>query len=342
MQNGDEMAETAAKKGGFIELDPNLLKDNTKSLFDVFAQVEYDAEEQSKESLILYAKAPYRWTLRELTELSRVGVTSLFVPDKEKQALDRYKKLNKPLPKIDPNLEPTYRMKAIQDVGQHLVESCFLSEIGSELVEKISEVAGQVVNCLVDEPKSVLQIQSLGEYDMYTYIHSIGVGTLCAAIALQMGEVNKEVLKSYALGGILHDVGKRHIPLNVLNKAGPLTNEEWEVMKSHPQAGHADLKDIELPKVVLEMVGLHHEKLDGSGYPGGLSKDQIPFHVQLATVADIFNALTTSRCYHKKRNRFEGLMFMKHNLRGKINQDIFKALVSCLVQDQVGLSKSLK
>jgi len=320
MQNGDEMAETAAKKGGFIELDPNLLKDNTKSLFDIFAQVEYDAEEQSKESLILYAKAPYRWTLRELTELSRVGVTS----------------------KIDPNLEPTYRMKAIQDVGQHLVESCFLSEIGSELVEKISEVAGQVVNCLVDEPKSVLQIQSLGEYDMYTYIHSIGVGTLCAAIALQMGEVNKEVLKSYALGGILHDVGKRHIPLNVLNKAGPLTNEEWEVMKSHPQAGHADLKDIELPKVVLEMVGLHHEKLDGSGYPGGLSKDQIPFHVQLATVADIFNALTTSRCYHKKRNRFEGLMFMKHNLRGKINQDIFKALVSCLVQDQVGLSKSLK
>lgn len=148
-----------------------------------------------------------------------------------------------------------------------------------------------------------------------------------------MGETSKDVLKQFALGGLLHDVGKKLIPLGVLNKAGPLTPEEWDLMKSHPGTGLELLQNMGVPVPVTDIVGMHHEKLDGSGYPNQLTKDDIPMHVQIATVADIFNALTTARCYHRKRTRFEALMFMKHHLRGKISQDVFKALVGCMVTE---------
>lgn len=104
-------------------------------------------------------------------------------------------------------------------------------------------------------------------------------------------------------------------------------------MRAHPEFGVKELEGLGFSKMVMESVGLHHEKLDGSGYPHGLAADDIPDCVQIVTVADIFSALTTSRCYHFKRNRYEALMFMKHELLGKISKEAFRALVESLVLD---------
>lgn len=320
-------------KRRFFPIKTDSLLDNTAVHFDIYALLDKDVPSAAVEDFLLYAKAPYTWTLRELTDLTRVGIHELFVEEKHRNNYERYVKINQDVPKIDPELEPRFRLVKVHDVGRHLIECCFLTEINAPLIEKIETVAGQVVDCLMEDPRSVLQIQTLAEHDLYTYVHSVGVGTLTAAIALEMGETNRDELKLLALGGLLHDVGKKSVPLGVLNKAGPLEPEEWEQMKAHPLSGLTLLKDIVQKPLVVDIVGLHHEKLDGSGYPNGLTKEAIPLHVQIATVADIFNALTTTRCYHRKRTRFEALMFMKHHMRGKISQDVFKALVGCMVSD---------
>jgi HD-GYP domain-containing protein (c-di-GMP phosphodiesterase class II) len=104
-------------------------------------------------------------------------------------------------------------------------------------------------------------------------------------------------------------------------------------MRDHPALGVRELEGLSLSKMVMEVVGLHHEKLDGSGYPHGLGGSDIPDCVQIVTVADIFSALTTSRCYHFKRNRYEALMLMKHDLGGKISKEAFRALVESLVDE---------
>jgi putative nucleotidyltransferase with HDIG domain len=318
----------------FMPIKTNSLMDNTSAHFDVYTLLDGAPAEAKPEDFLLYAKAPYTWSLRELTDLTRVGIQELFIDEVQRRNYERYLSLHKEAPEIDRNEEPRFRIRKIQDIGQHLVECCFLSEIDHLVVGRLESVANELVTCLLSDPKSVHQIQSLAEYDLYTYVHSVGVGTLTTAIAMKMGITDSAALHTYAMGGILHDVGKKLVPLAVLNKPGPLLPEEWEQMKAHPTTGLDLLKPLGLNENILEIVSSHHEKIDGSGYPDGLSLREIPIHVQVATVADIFNALTTTRCYHRKRSRFEALMFMKHNLRGKISADVFKALVACLVSEK--------
>lgn len=325
------MAEIGKKPKKLMPIKVDNLKDNTSTFFDVYAALNNDLEKD--DNVILYAKGPYNWSLRELTDLTRVGVQDLYISEEEKSKFERYVQLNNEVPKVDPSLAPKFRIKQAQDLCAHLIQVSFMTELDAPLLSQIEDVASEVVNCLVEDPKCVLEIESLADHDLYTYIHSVGVGTLSVAMALSLGERDPKVLQMFALGGLLHDVGKKKVPLGVLNKSGPLTNEEWAVMKKHPEYGLELLKDLGVAQEIREIVGMHHEKLDGSGYPHGLLKADIPRHVQIATVADIFNALTTARCYHFKRTRFEGLMFMKHNLSGKISPEIFKALVASLVQD---------
>ena len=316
----------------YRKIKTETLIDNQESHFNVYTLLEKPSNEET--DYLLYAKAPYKWSLRELTELTRVGIHELFIEDSDADGYQRYITINQETPKVDRSLAPKFRLRSVQDIGQHLVESIFISEIDEKVVAKLSGVADELVLCLLEDPNSVNEIQTLASYDLYTYIHSVGVGTLTTAIAMKMGITKPDELRRFALGGILHDIGKKKVPLNVLNKPGPLLPEEWELMKAHPQVGGELLAAVPLPKEVKEIVTLHHEKLDGSGYPSGLLGDRIPMHVQVSTVADIFNALTTSRCYHRKRSRFEGLMFMKHNLGGKISNEVFKALVACLTDEK--------
>lgn len=311
-----------------VPISVEQLKDNTSTHFDIYA---CPVLTQQKD-VILYAKAPYTWSLRELTELARVGLTQLYVTEGEKTKYDSYLRLND-VPKVDPSLEPRFRINKLQDVGAHLISAGFLGEVSPEFIQKIETVATDIVACLIEDPRCVLQIKTLADHDLYTYIHSVGVGTLSAAIALALGEKDAAVLKMFAMGGLLHDIGKKDVQLKVLNKAGPLTSAEWDEMKRHPEFGLLALKDMGVATEILEIVGMHHEKVDGSGYPNGLKAGAIPRHVQIATIADVFNALTTARCYHFKRTRFEGLMFMKHNMAGKISPELFKGLVQCLVSD---------
>lgn len=316
---------------GFFEIRLEQLKDNTSSHFDIYADVDRKTQsDPSPSDLLLYAKAPYNWTYREINDLCSAGINSLYVREDDRNRFHRYTLMNEAVPEIDHQMEARFRIVQVEEIGARLIETSFLTDIDTVLMDRLRIVADELTSCLQEDPSSILHLKTLADHDLYTYIHSVGVGSLTVAIAISLGVTDRDALKEYALGGLMHDIGKKHVPLNVLNKAGPLTEDEWGTMKRHPEFGLQTLQDFALPNRVMEMVQMHHEKLDGSGYPHGLTKSDIPQHVQIATVADIYSALTTTRCYHRKRSRFEALMFMKHNLRGKISADIFSALVKSL------------
>ncbi len=316
----------------YFPIGVDSLLDNLQASFDVYTLVEVAPETACTEDFVVYAKAPYRWTSRELNDLMKYGVHELYVENSQRNLFLRYQEMkNVRKPEIDESLAPAFRLQQIQDVSGHLLQAAMLSAMNPTLFSYMSSVAACLVRCLKEDPSIVTRIQTLGEHSLYTYIHSAGVSVLMPAVALQLGETDELALAEFAMSGLLHDVGKKRVALSILDKTGPLRPEEWDIMRSHPSFGIEELANCGASSLVLDVVGNHHEKLDGSGYPNGLSGSQIPEWVQIATVADIFSALTTSRCYHFKRSRYQALMFMKHELAGKISKDAFNALVRSLV-----------
>ena len=108
---------------------------------------------------------------------------------------------------------------------------------------------------------------------------------------------NSRSLFWFRIGALLHDIGKIIVPTDVLNKPGKLTDEEWAIMKRHPEAGLELVADIDFPGDISAIIRNHHERWDGTGYPDGLAGERIPLAARILCVADVYDALTTTRSY---------------------------------------------
>ncbi len=134
--------------------------------------------------------------------------------------------------------------------------------------------------------------------DSYTHGHSERVTQLSLGLGQEMG-LTPVRLENLRLAGMLHDIGKIGIPENILNKPGRLTNEEFEVIKSHPDLGVRILAKVEFLAHIIPFIRHHHERFDGRGYPGGLKGEDIPTEARILTIADTWDAMTSDRPYRK-------------------------------------------
>ena len=165
-------------------------------------------------------------------------------------------------------------------------------------------------------PLSVFTMMStLKDYDDYTFNHSLNVSLICNIFAgwLGLSESDTELITTC---GLLHDIGKLLIPDSIIAKPGKLTNEEFAVIKTHPKKGYEILKKQNVDLHVQYAALMHHEKMDGSGYPLGLSGDQIDWCAQIVTIADIYEALTAKRVYRGPLSPFTVIdMFEEDGLK---------------------------
>lgn len=138
--------------------------------------------------------------------------------------------------------------------------------------------------------------QTIETCDPYTQHHSMRVAEYAAEIAARIGRSPK-ACAWIRVGALLHDVGKTVLPMELLLKPGPLDAAEWAVMQQHPALGAAIVEQLELPYPVSAMVRSHHERWDGSGYPDGIAGEDIPLDARILAVADVFDALTSTRSY---------------------------------------------
>lgn len=139
----------------------------------------------------------------------------------------------------------------------------------------------------------------LKTFDNYTYIHSLNTCVLSLFYGIQMS-YSKPMLMDLGMGALLHDIGKTKIPLEILNKNGKLTSEEYDIMKTHPELGYEMVKNLDCMNergktIVLE----HHERIDGKGYPYGLKGDKISKYARIACISDVYDAIVSDRVYRK-------------------------------------------
>lgn len=164
-------------------------------------------------------------------------------------------------------------------------------------VELITPIAEKMIESAFRNKDALISLSRIKNKDEYTFMHSVSVAGLMVSFARAM-DMDKQIIKDVAIGGLLHDIGKMKVPLEILNKPGKHTPSEWEIMKSHVVHSREILKVTPgINQNALDVGALHHERYDGSGYPDGLKHEQISEIGQMAAIVDVYDALTSVRVY---------------------------------------------
>jgi len=203
--------------------------------------------------------------------------------------------------------------------------SAKVNEVVDSVLEKADE-RSDIVNCLN-------QIRSADEY---TYSHSVNVSLISLLIGRWM-KLSDEKLRLLVQAGLLHDIGKTKVPIEILNKPGKLTDEEFEEMKKHTVYGYRILESVSLiDRDVLAAVLMHHEREDGSGYPTGLTGEKIHLITKIVSVADIFDAMTSNRVYKGKETPFDVFKYMEEDSLGKLSPVVVNVLLNNMANYYIG------
>jgi putative nucleotidyltransferase with HDIG domain len=194
-------------------------------------------------------------------------------------------------------------------------------------VEKAQALVEEISNSVLRQPHALISLARLKEADDYTYMHSVAVCALMIALARQL-QLSEDQVKEAGFAGLLHDIGKVNIPLNVLNKPGKLTDEEFAIIKGHPEAGvKILLNNYNVSPMVVDVCLHHHEKVDGTGYPNQLKGDAISLFAKMGAVCDVYDAITSDRPYKKGWSPSDSIRKMAEWSKGHFEESIFQAFV---------------
>ena len=213
-------------------------------------------------------------------------------------------------------------MKA--SVGVFVITIDFLSDQDWEALKMLADQVGVALKSLHDMQKKeelnkalLLSLtRSVDAKSRWTAGHSDRVAELSDMLANEL-DLDQKLKDEIHMGALLHDIGKMGVPEAILDKPGPLSSEEFDIIKSHPEKGYTILKDVPDFDVIRQITRHHHEKWDGTGYPMGLAGKEIPLTARIITIADVFDAITEDRPYRKGFSIKETTDFLKEE-RGKL------------------------
>jgi HD-GYP domain-containing protein (c-di-GMP phosphodiesterase class II) len=192
-------------------------------------------------------------------------------------------------------------------------------------------LVGEITASVRRNPGAIVSLARLKSKDDYTFMHSVAVCALMVALSRQLG-LSEADTREAGLAGLLHDLGKAAMPLDVLNKPGKLTPEEYAVMRGHPEAGYAALLEGRgVGPIPLDVCLHHHERIDGKGYPHGLTGEQMSLYAKMGAVCDVYDAITSNRPYKAGWDPAESIQRMAQWAReGHFDEVVFQAFVKSM------------
>ena len=240
--------------------------------------------------MLPFAVTGYILNDRTLSRMKTIGIQGAYIRTELTEGIE-------PEDIVEPELKAKMLVSIQETFDQSLKKVTF--QTSRQIYDNIAAVAKSVVMNVLNMDKYLFQMIDIRDYDSYTYSHSLYVGILSVLIGRYIG-LSATKLNDLALCGLLHDIGKTDIPIEITNKPGPLTDEEYEVMKQHPSLSYDKLFNCNsISQAVLQGIQTHHEKYDGSGYPLSLEGEKIPLYGRILAIADVYDALSATRPYRK-------------------------------------------
>lgn len=210
-------------------------------------------------------------------------------------------------------------VKRVCDVFQQVQQE------GTFEIAPLSQVSASIVNDIMNRRQKLVQLTDIRIHDMYTFAHSVNVSMLSSLLGVLAGYDNK-LIADLALGGMLHDLGKVTVSSGILNKRGRLTDEEFSIIRKHPEVGDLKIRQSDIPDAarLAIMARQHHEKMNGTGYPDGRQGKAIHLYGRIGAIADVYDALTSVRPYKKAYTPSVAYNIMMHCSPGQFDMELLK------------------
>lgn len=294
--------------------------------------VRNDVSVSSYYPIILMAASPDR---KQIVRAIDAGCDDFVIkPFKFDVLLEKVKELVKFQQKREKE-EEVEREEEIIVYSKKMVEKAFANAMHGKLVDYpvIKKTVNTMVEILHKENTLPLAFK-MKSYNEYTYIHSVNVASLSMSFAYHL-KWSDEDLQIVGEGAFLHDIGKTQVDLRILLKSDKLTDEEFAEMKKHPERGkNIALKQKVEPEILYAIIE-HHERIDGKGYPNRLSNGQLSKYGKLSAIVDVYDALTTDRCYHNGIVSEEAVKSMS-TWQGHFDPEFFQTFASLVMAETIG------
>ena len=284
----------------------------------IIAKPVYD----SKLSLLINKGAKLSELL--IKKLIQADIRHLYIEDEISRGIE-----------LDPMISDEIKLQAFVIMkkfyeSQMVKQDQNVEAIRESSIRELKDIVDDIITEIYSKNEQKYYSTELMGAEMYHYNHAVEVMILSLLIGRKIG-LDREKLLKLGMGAILADIGKARVPQDILNKKGKLEPEEFDEMKRHVDYSYAILKDlVGLSSLSRQIVLLHHEKLDGSGYPNGFTGEQIPLLVRIATVCDIFSAIVADRTYNNRISVDTAIEILRGAAPTKIDQDVFMTLLQVI------------
>ena len=286
--------------------------------------------DQKGRTLIARGAILDEYMIEALLDRGIMGVYTTDGQDKEEESSQRQaQNQNIDLAELPSNIRETIEREIVEDrpnvslnddVKNRVAEgiSFLYNNVDAEnFIDTTNQITVELLDAIDSNQSIAVDVNALKVSDEYTFKHSVDVATMSMLIAKQHG-LSKREIRDVGIAGLLHDIGKQKIPKEILNKPGKLTDSEFDIMRKHSLYGYQMLREKrDISEQILLGVLQHHEKLNGKGYPLGIPKDKVFSYARIISVADIYDALVTTRPYKKAfspREALEMIMAMTDEL----------------------------
>lgn len=224
------------------------------------------------------------------------------------------------------------RARKIQSQASRVIHTVMHdARLGQALdMTEVEPLVEDITNSISRNQSALLSLVRLKTHDDYTFLHSVAVCALMVTFCKAL-KLDAALTREAGLGALLHDTGKMRVPDAILNKPGRFTDAEFEVMKRHPRDGYDILRSTPgLGEIPLDIALHHHERMDGTGYPDRLPGDQISLVARMAAIVDVYDAITSDRCYHSGIPPAEALKKMWEWSKYDFDQTLMRAFISTI------------
>ena len=284
--------------------------------------------------MVLYRAGNLRFTEFHRDRLREHGVEALYIAASDRKHYLRYLEghLNEVL--RSEGIPAPERAKILYSSASLLIEDLFADPTLGASVSRAHAFVDSTVDYLFKRAEHFIDLLEIMSFDYHTYTHSVNVCIFGVALGRSLGYGQRD-LNRLGAGLLLHDAGKAQIDPAILAKRGGLSPEEWEIIKTHPARGVELLsKSGAVEPDSLLVVRQHHEKCSGQGYPAGLTEGQIHSFAKIASVADVFDALTTERPYKRAVASFPAIRIMQGEMADAFDRTMLREMILLLHRSQ--------